>query len=149
MANVYGKALYLEFTDSSNGVLQFIMTPDIIGPEGRFISQEIYRRRVSSSKPRTTWKAYNTYTKVPMDGANYIKLSNAMAQDTAKAQLSYANSLFKQILDYKYVLRNKPIVVEISVDDLDDIAAQKTPYKLLNRIMKSRKALNFPDALID
>lgn len=145
---IYGKALYLEFADKSNGALQILVTPDIIGPDGGYIQQVVYRRRVTASKPRTTWKAYSSYSKVPMEAGEFKQLNVTEANTTAEAMLYYALPLFKQVLDYKYSLRVKPVVVEINGDDLFDLNAHKTPYKILSRVNKSRKVLGFPDDLV-
>jgi hypothetical protein len=66
----------------------------------------------------------------------------------AKERLAFGDKLFSQIIDHGYSLRKSPIVVEIGIDDLDDICAHKTPYKILARITRSRKVLGFADALI-
>jgi hypothetical protein len=47
-----------------------------------------------------------------------------------------------------WTLVQKPILVEVSRKDYDSIRARKTPTKLLYRVYQSRKALGFPEDLI-
>lgn len=148
---VYGKALYLELEQTgSTGVLQLLLTPDMKSPSGAHVPLTLYRRRLTPSKPRTTWNAYSTYDKpkIDADGNFEVITYKSDARTIATQRLVFGDKLFKQIIDHGYKLRKSPIVVEIGVDDLDDICAHKTPYKILARVTRTRKVLGFADALI-
>lgn len=148
---VYGKALYLELEQpGSASVLQLLLTPDMQSPSGSHVPMTLYRRRLTSAKPRTTWNAYSTYDKpkLDVDGKFEVLTSKYDAMKVAKERLTFGDKLFAQIIDHGYSLRKSPIVVEIGIDDLDDICAHKTPYKILARITRTRKVLGFADALI-
>jgi hypothetical protein len=148
---VYGKALYLELEQAGNtSVLQLLLTPDMQSPNGSHVPLTLYRRRLTPSKPRTTWNAYSTYDKPKLDadGKFEVIAYKHDAMKIAKERLTFGDKLFSQIIDHGYTLRKSPIVVEVGIDDLDDICAHKTPYKILARITRSRKVLGFADALI-
>lgn len=150
-SQVYGKALYLELEQAGNtSVLQLILTPDMKSPSGQHVPMALYRRRLTPTKPRATWNAYSTYDKPArdVDGNFEVITSKSKAVDNAKVRLTFADKLFTQIIDHGYSLRKSPIVVEIGVDDLDDICAHKTPYKILARITRTRKVLGFADSVI-
>lgn len=143
----FGKALYLEFT-TPDSTLQMLLTPDMVAPNGSLVPLTMYRRRVTAAKPRTTWAAYSTYQRPDIKDNVIIPLEKSAALMKAQSSLSFADKLFGQILTHGYALRVKPITVEIDIHDLDDICGHKTPYRILNRVTKSRKALKFPDSLI-
>jgi hypothetical protein len=148
---VYGKALYLELEQpGSTSVLQLLLTPDMKSPSGSHVALTLYRRRLTPSKPRATWNAYSTYDKpkLDVDGNFEIISYKSDAIKLAKERLVFGEKLFTQIIDHGYKLRKAPIIVEIGVDDLADICAHKTPYKILARVTRTRKVLGFADALI-
>jgi len=149
--HVYGKALYLEL-EQTNGtsVLQLILTPDMKTQSGVHVPLTLYRRRLTTSKPRVQWQAYSTYDKPEssINGEFTVITSKKDAMDNAKVRLLFADKLFTQLIDHGYKLRKSPIVVEIGIQDLDDICAHKTPYKILARITRTRKVLGFADSLI-
>ena len=148
---VFGKALYLELEQAgSSSVLQILLTPDMKSPSGVHVPLTLYRRRLTPSKPRATWNAYSTYDKpkTDVDGNFELFTSKSDAMVVAKQRVTFADKLFSQIIDHGYTLRKSPIVVEIGIDDLDDLCAHKTPYKILARVTRTRKVLGFADALI-
>lgn len=147
---VLGKALYLEMTAPGGSVLQLLITPDVVTSDGNYTPMTVYRRRVTATKSRTVWKAFPAFYKLDRSAEGKIlpQTSAVIARSDADVRLKYAHTLFSQIVDHKYKLRLKPIVVEVGAVDLDELAAGKTPYKILSRITKSRKALGFPDSLI-
>lgn len=150
-SKVYGRALYLELEQPGNtSVLQLLITPDMKSPSGANVPLTLYRRRLTPSKPRATWNAYSTYDKPAMDseGGFMQLITKSAAIADAKTKLAFADKLFTQVIDHGYSLRKAPIVVEIGIDDLDDICAHKTPYKILARITRSRKLLGFADSVI-
>jgi len=69
------------------------------------------------------------------------------AIETAKSRLEYMKSTIDQMARYSYQLYKLPIVVEVASEDLDGIRLGKTPYKVLGRITRVRKALGFSQEL--
>jgi hypothetical protein len=143
---VVGKALYAEFR-SGTQTYQIIMTPDGITTEGRNVPATIYRRQISAMKPRRAWKTYSL-PKLPMDVAGQFQtLEKALASDQSLSRLGYVENTFSRMDAYNYELYKQPIIVEVSQADLDDIRVAKTPYKILGRITRVRKALGFGEKL--
>lgn len=150
LPQAHGKALYLEFEQvGGSSVLQLILTPDMLKADGTHVPLALYRRRLTVNKPRAKWQAYSTYDKPAIEsGAFAVITSKADAVNNAKTRLLFADKLFTQLIDHNYTLRKSPIVVEIGAQDLDDLCAHRTPYKILARITRSRKVLGFADSLI-
>ena len=149
--SVFGKALYLELEQAgSTSVLQLLLTPDMKSPGGTHVPLTLYRRRLTPTKPRPTWNAYSTYDKPKLDADGNFEVITykSDAIKIAEQRLMFSDKLFNQIIEHGYSLRKAPIVVEIGVDDLADLCAHKTPYKILARVTRSRKVLGFADALI-
>ena len=141
-----GKALYAEFRNGSQ-TYQVILMPDGIAKNGRYVPATAYRRQVSAAKPRKAWKT-QALPAIELDtfGA-FIKLNEQDAISSANTRLAYYYSTFQRLSDYGYKLYQKLIVVEVSVEDITDVYASKTPYKVLGRITRCRRALGFGEEL--
>jgi hypothetical protein len=143
---VVGKALYMEFR-SGNQTYQMIITPDGVTTEGRNVPSTVYRRQISSSKPRRAWKTY-ALPKLPQDTSgvfNTLNTTDALTQ--AASRLMYLDSTFSRMDSYDYKLYKQPLIIEVSQADLDEIRLSKTPYKILGRITRVRKAQGFGEKL--
>lgn len=143
---VVGKALYMEFRSGSQ-TYQMILTPDGVTTEGRNVPSSVYRRQISASKPRRAWKTYSL-PKLPQDPSGIF---STLSADDSKAQavnrLQYLESTFARMEAYGYKLYMKPLAIEVSYADLDEIRNFKTPYKILGRITRVRKTLGFSEKL--
>lgn len=144
---VVGKALYMEFR-SGNQTYQMIITPDGITTEGRNVPSTVYRRQISSSKPRRAWKTY-ALPKLQQEAASgtFSVLDKELAMSQATSRIVYLENTFTRMEGYGYTLYKQPLVIEVSQADLDDIRLSKTPYKILGRITRVRKALGFSEKL--
>lgn len=136
------KAMYLEFCQpegKTSHVVQLIITPERRG-EGPMdsVALVVYRRRISDDSPKSVWKSYPAPTKSTMAAP-----TEAEAKNIGKIRLAHANDLFVQLKSRGYVLRRQPIVVDFTEADFADTRSLKTPYKVLNRILKSRIQLGF------
>ena len=143
---VVGKALYMEFR-SSNQTYQMIITPDGLTLEGRNIPATVYRRQISSSRPRRAWKTL-AFPKLPQDPSGVFNMLNVdAAKEQATSRAGYLESNIQRLHANGFTLFMKPIIVEVSQADLDDIRYAKTPYKILGRITRARKVLGFGERL--
>ena len=143
---VIGKALYAEFR-SGPQTYQLMITPDGITSGGKYAPAMVYRRQVSASRPRRAWKSYS----LPSINVSEFGTFNTMPKDeaieSAKRRLEFTVTTLNQIVSYKYQIYKLPIVVEVASEDLDGIRLGKTPYKVLGRITRVRKALGFSQEL--
>jgi hypothetical protein len=76
-----------------------------------------------------------------------VALGREHALATVADRISYTDSLFNQLVTSGWTVYKQPIVVEVTQDDLEDIRLSKTPYKILGRITRCRRALNFGESL--
>ena len=145
---VVGKALYLEFRRAGE-TNQVIITPEAINAAGKYVPITTYRRRISSANPRKTWKQMSTVFRSEIDPATnkLVALGREHALATVADRISYTDSLFNQLVTSGWTVYKQPIVVEVTQDDLEDIRLSKTPYKILGRITRCRRALNFGESL--
>jgi hypothetical protein len=125
---VVGYAVYYEIRKGAQ-TWQLLITPQVMG----VVPASMFRRRVSPIEPRKMWKqvastSMTTPDKVGADRMNFVR--------------TMFDSLVKT--EWKMLDGTKPIVVEVTHDDLADIQSGKTPYKIIGRVLKSRKALRFP-----
>lgn len=136
---VRGKAVYLEFVKPG------ITTQVLIMPEGMSTSHKnvpmtVYRRRLTVTQPRKTWKqAASAVTSFEVLAATETSLD-----EKSNRLLGFMMPLFHSLETNKYTLFNQPIVVEVTAEDLEASRLGKTPYKAMARVWKSRKALGFP-----
>jgi hypothetical protein len=146
-ASVVGKALYLEM-HLRNYTTQILFTPEGITSSGKVVPMSVYKRRISPTEPRKSWRHVSSMHGSDRDGAGkVIQLGKDHALSTVRDRLSFTDSLFNQLIIQGWTLFKQPIVVEVSPEDLDDIRAGKTPYKILGRVTRSRRHYKFPETL--
>jgi hypothetical protein len=63
--------------------------------------------------------------------------------------MDFTKSLMTQLVASGYTLYKQPIVVEVASSDLDDVRLSKTPYKILGRVTRSRRKLEFGESLFN
>lgn len=143
---VIGKALYMELRSGSN-TYQMILTPDGMTSQGRNVPATVYRRQISSVKPRRAWKTY-ALPVLPQDGfGNFSRSEADVALSDAANRSQYVENIFNRLSSYGYALYKTPIVVEVSQADIDEIRHGKTPYKILGRITRLRRHQGFGEKL--
>lgn len=144
-----GKALYLEFrntsTSSYSQAFQFVLLPPAeVG--GIAYKPQVLRRTVATYAPRSQWSFYK------------LEVPTITADSTPE---TYLKSLWETLLrnggipgrnfqraDSNWELYKTPIVVEVSEEDLEDVAKRATPNALLRRIKKVRSAQGFDESVI-
>lgn len=154
--NVVGHAIYVELirSDSSSGYCQqLIITPEAKTTDGRVVPMTMYRRRLSTNAPRKTWQQTgSSRTAAFAMETSRSTMATASTVDRAEAVLDdmtgFMSAALKSIASNNYKVREKMIVAEVTSVDMDDIRNGKTPYKLLGRFWKVRKALGFPAEFI-
>ena len=152
---VVGKALYLELTNGDY-TAQVLLTPEGIISNSSKQPIALLRRTVSRWSPRKTWQhdnaAYSNVelmSKVVADGATmkFVELSDDDATKVALESLVATTDLLTYLASKDWTLRAKPIALEVSVADLDDLSKFETPAALMRRLTRSRKAAGYPDDL--
>jgi hypothetical protein len=170
-AKIVGKALYLEFEPtehapewmrSSNQVTQIIMIPAGMGTKGTSQNAPVlYTRTVSKHSPKAQWRKnngnydYMTGKDVSKSAINTVpELAEAkkVALESINSIVGYLGRSFMTYASEEHKLstqlRKKPIVVEVTSDDIQDSIDYKTPSALVRRIQKARVSLDFPEKLV-
>lgn len=148
---IVGKALYLELvpTEGDNDrITQILITPEGFDHKENFVRMAFHSRTLSSTSPRKQWRI--TFTDVNnkelLLGGNPVP--KPLAQELAvKMVTKFERSLIDQI-SHKFVIRNRPIVVEVSALDLNEVGKYSTPQALMRRLQKARVACGLPEKLV-
>ncbi len=152
---VSGKALYLELVNGDY-TAQVLVVPEGITSTGNKQPLALLRRTVSKWSPRKTWQQDNAYTyqtelqtKTVADGATskFEQMDSEDAMAVALESLLNTHNLLDYLIPKEWTLRAKPIALEVSVADIDDLNSYNTPAALMRRLTRSRKAAGFPDDL--
>lgn len=147
-AKVQGVGVYAEFT-KPGATYQLFITPDCYTHAGTLIPMSLHRRVVTPITPKKQWK--QTTLRHPAL-VEVVEAGQSVADENistfTEERVRYALPLFYQLLSEGWTLRNKPLLIEISRYDADDIAKSKTPNKAIYRIHISRKAQGFPAELV-
>jgi hypothetical protein len=144
---VVGKALYLELRTGLQ-TYQMLLTPDGISSNGRAVPATMYRRQISSAKPRRAWKTYSLPSLSLNAFGTYETVDKDNALQNADSRVGYMASTFSQLKSYGYTLYKQPLLIEVSQEDLESIRLSKTPYKILGRITRVRRTLGFGEFII-
>jgi hypothetical protein len=144
---VVGKALYLELRTGIQ-TYQMLLTPDGISSNGRAVPATMYRRQISTVKPRRAWKTYSLPA-LPLNAfGTYEVADKDKALQSADARIGYMATTFTQLKSYGYTLYKQPLLIEVSQEDLESIRLSKTPYKILGRITRVRRTLGFGELIV-
>lgn len=150
--DIAGHAVYLEFQRGSSTV-QVVLTPEALTEAFHHVPPAVYRRQISISSPRSTWRSSSLHKLALFDNNTGTLKSGTTSINDADIPAALgmdalnATKIVQQLTQLNYKLNKQAIVVEVSVADMNDVRAGKTPYKVLNRINKSRKVLGFSDSL--
>lgn len=138
---VQGTALYLEFKNEYQQVLQMFITPDGVNEVGMPTLSRAYYRRLSASAPKKQWRT-QALKRSLVDPATGVT-----SEDYREERLESLAFLMKRI-SISSQLVGKPFFVEVSQKDLSDIASGKTPTKVVHRIGQCRTALSYPEMFV-
>lgn len=140
--SVQGVGVYAEFA-RNNATTQVIIVPDGYNTAGSLVKSSIIRRTVTTHTPKKQWK----FTK--LSNSEIVSPANeAEREQHVDDRMTYASTLFDQLLRGDWELIKQPVLIEVSKKDYDSIYESKTPTKMMYRISQSRIALDFPADLI-
>lgn len=145
---IAGRAVYMEFRKGTS-TTQVLLMPEGRCTSGHTVPMTMYRRRVSPSAPRKTWRMISSAVSGAVVPAATTAATGSLPipfdpRAEATKRLSFSYSLFDGLMNNEWKLYKEAIVVEVLPTDLDDARMARTPYKTLGRILKTRKFLGFP-----
>jgi len=142
---VQGISVYAEFRKPGQ-VMQMLITPDAYTTSGHLIPMSFVRRIVTAHTPKKQWKASSLRDPQVKEMAEAGQtLADTDKDAFTENRMRYATTYFENLLTQGWVIEQKPILIEMSQHDADDIAKGKTPNKMLHRVKISREALGFPE----
>ena len=147
-----GQALYLEMTNSKGDTAQILLVPmGII--DGKVSQPAMLRRTLTQWSPRAQWQIDKIQTSpvptVPSGTtATFGTMSDEEAQQLSLEVLAPIRNQLSYLMEKDWKLRNdKPLVVEVSQQDLIDVINWSSPQGLLRRVLRTRKEAGFPEEL--
>ncbi len=142
---IQGVSVYAEFVKSGHRTELFI-TPDGFTPTGEIVPAKIYRRTVSTLKPKKLWQQTTVQFADDIATVGGIKdLSDiSLKEQYVDKRLEHLQSIFLGLVSGEWEMKNDPILIETSQNDFIEISKGETPVKVIYRINQSRKALGFP-----
>ncbi len=143
---VQGIAVYAEFRRAGQ-TMQLIVTPDAYTTEGNLVPMTLIRRIVTKETPKKQWKNSTLRGSIDLSEmvTEKITISDLEKLEFTETRMRHAIHFFDQILSQGWTIEQKPILVEVSRHDADDLIKGKTPNKIIYRVHISRKALGFPE----
>ncbi len=143
---VQGIAVYAEFRRAGQ-TMQLIVTPDAYTTEGNLVPMTLIRRIVTKETPKKQWKNSTLRGGIDLNEmvTEKITISDLEKLEFTETSMRHAIHFFDQILSQGWTIEQKPILVEVSRHDADDLIKGKTPNKIIYRVHISRKALGFPE----
>lgn len=135
---VQGTALYAEFKNEFNQIVQMFITPDGINEDGQFVVGRAFYRRLSATQPKKQWKTQALKRLL-------LHPERAIADEAYREERLEGLAFLLKRVSMSSTLVGKPFFVEVSKKDLVDISAGKTPTKVVHRIGQTRTALSYPE----
>jgi hypothetical protein len=147
-----GQALYLEMTNSKGDTAQILLVPmGII--DGKVSNPVMLRRTLTQWSPRAQWQIDKIQTSpvptVPIGTtATFGTMSDEETQQLSLEVLAPIRNQLSYLMEKDWKLRNdKPLVVEVSQQDLIDVSKWSSPQGLIRRVLRTRKEAGFPEEL--
>lgn len=145
---IAGRAVYMEFRKGTS-TTQVLLMPEGRCTSGHTVPMTMYRRRISPSAPRKTWRMISSAVSGAVTPGTTTGPTGSLPvpvdiRAEATRRLSFAYSLFDSLKTNEWSVYKEAIVVEVLPTDLDDARLGRTPYKTIGRVLKARKFLGFP-----
>jgi hypothetical protein len=141
-----GSAVYLELERfEGRRVHQVFFTSQGVTKRGKSAPPMMLMRTLTPTRTRSKWGVQSVTTQ-PVSGDTYTNAVDALS--VADKTISQFMHFLRQVSDQGYTVRKQPIYLAVSGADLDELISGKTPYKLLGRMERTRKVLNFPEELL-
>jgi hypothetical protein len=136
--SVQGFAIYSEFTNTAGDIYQMFITPDGTNDEGQFVAAHVFKRRLTSDAQKKQWRTQVLSSQL---------LDPVVGTSTEEHRFSRLKNIKDTLsrLALRFTIVNEPFFVEVSKQDLSQIAQGKTPIKVIYRIGETRKALGFAE----
>lgn len=140
---IQGVSVYAEFSKPGFRTEIFI-TPDGFSADNTLVPAKIFSRVVSKDKPKKLWQTYSVQLVDEIAKINEKPLVPSEKETYVDKRLAHLWQVFAGLVSNDWSMKNEPILIETSKNDLSEIQEGQTPVKVIYRINQSRKALGFP-----
>lgn len=145
MTKTTGQALYVELR-SATRTAQVILVPPVKNPlADSYEPLRILTRQISYANPRRSWRFYTSPTRLDGVPTTDTRLATWSAvpliEDITPFLTGFANAGWE--------VYQKPVVVEMSTDDLAEVSSSNTPTALIRRILRARTEAGYSEELFE
>lgn len=138
-----GTALYMELRKHSH-TAQILLIPSLQNPvASKQEPMRLLTRQISSVNPRRAWRFYTS-------SVRHEELPTDSLEVATNAVVDYVKDIEAYIAGFAsggWALYQQPIAVEMSTDDLTDVAGANTPNALIRRVLRARAEAGFEESL--
>lgn len=134
---IQGFAVYLEIA-KSGATQQVFLIPKGYDSMGREVKDLYFYRLMTSDYKKSLWRS-----------ATMNEVTSGEPNDRVFNKLNVLLGWLELSKDESWSLVGKPLVIETSKLDYDDIINGKTPTKLIYRINQSRLGAGFPEEIVN
>lgn len=139
MTKAVGKALYVELRKGSR-TAQIIVVPGFAEtPTSSSIPMRVLTRQISSLNPRRSWRFYASPIATNLYEADDANL--ALAQ--VAPFINDIEHYFRGFADAGWEVHKNPIAVELTYDDVREVADSTTPQAFIRRLNRARVAADY------
>lgn len=145
MSKSLGTALYIELRRGVE-TSQVIISPQIYNPVlDKTQKSTVITRQISAENPKRSWRYYELKKTPIIEKSEDIERTVAnispLLQEISPFLVGYVSGGWK--------LFEKPIAVEMSVQDFDDLSHNKTPAAMLRRLIRARSEAGYPEEFFE
>lgn len=153
---VQGVAIYLEFR-KPNATYQVVLTPDGINSQTEITYANYFSRSITYGVSKRKWRTRRlkpTHNEIidALGSIAPLSIPDVITENDSIDRLT-SNGMarnFTYLAEHGYKLvKDTPIYVEVTKDDLTHIRQGNLPTKLWTRIKAVRKVLDFPEAVVN
>ena len=143
MTKNVGTSLYLELRNSYR-TAQVLIVPPVKNPLAESHEpMRVLTRQISSTSPRRSWRFYTSPARIdalPTEDVTVASLSVLpLINDIAPFLSGFSNGGWE--------LYKTPLAVQMSTDDIAEVASGNTPNALLRRVLRSRQEAGYDESL--
>jgi hypothetical protein len=142
---IVGNALYMEMRRGRD-TSQVLVIPPMMNPiTGMRQKMVLLTRNIDPTVQRRSWRFYSSKADPIMEP----EMNYEVAVDLAAPLVREIASFLSGYAAGEWLMYKTPLMVEMTTDDLMDIADTKTPNALLRRVLVARKEGGFTDSLFN
>lgn len=150
---ILGHALYFEFRKSENTQMRFFTQGVFDAASGSLVEPQMIARVISPAAPKRKWRykpIEGTELDVDRTKKQLLEVEDVLRAKAAVNPLLQAISKEVQVAnDHGWQNIGRPLVIEMTANDVESIRLMRTPEALIRRLMNARLDSGYPEAIFN